>query len=243
MLVSYRTLARKSSRATIDARNAIDTHLRRSSGPQKSRQQARQARDPRATREQGYKAWVTGLSKKRKATMTATAVVGSAAEDTTPSEREAPQRFAWWHPRSADLGRHNGPGLARAARFTGDAALVDEERRGHRESAAGGGAAAAQRRSPGPRARDAPRRRRRVAALRVAEGRGGGLRPQAGRRLEAGLALFWSLATNWLHSLNNTSVLFVNARAVNSGSGLSSSCRSDDATFRLAGTRQMPDLA
>ena len=38
--------------------------------------------------------------------MTATAVVGSAAEDTTPSEREAPQRFAWWHPRSADLGRH-----------------------------------------------------------------------------------------------------------------------------------------
>ena len=34
-----------------------------------------------------------------------TAVVGSAAEDTTPSEREAPQRFAWWHPRSADLGR------------------------------------------------------------------------------------------------------------------------------------------
>jgi len=35
-----------------------------------------------------------------------TAVVGSAAEDTTPSEREAPQRFAWWHPRSADLGRH-----------------------------------------------------------------------------------------------------------------------------------------
>ncbi len=38
--------------------------------------------------------------------MTATAVVGSAAEDNTPSEREAPQRFAWWHPRSADLGRH-----------------------------------------------------------------------------------------------------------------------------------------
>ena len=38
--------------------------------------------------------------------MTATAVVGSAAEDTTPSEREAPARFAWWHPRSADLGRH-----------------------------------------------------------------------------------------------------------------------------------------
>ena len=37
--------------------------------------------------------------------MTATAVVGSAAEDTTPSEREAPQRFAWWHPQSADLGR------------------------------------------------------------------------------------------------------------------------------------------
>ena len=37
--------------------------------------------------------------------MTATAVVGSAAEDTTPSEREAPARFAWWHPRSADLGR------------------------------------------------------------------------------------------------------------------------------------------
>ena len=35
-----------------------------------------------------------------------TAVVGSAAEDTTPSEREAPQRFAWWHPRSVDLGRH-----------------------------------------------------------------------------------------------------------------------------------------
>ena len=31
-----------------------------------------------------------------------TAVVGSAAED---SEREAPQRFAWWHPQSADLGR------------------------------------------------------------------------------------------------------------------------------------------
>ena len=27
------------------------------------------------------------------------------AEDTTPSEREAPQRFAWWHPQSADLGR------------------------------------------------------------------------------------------------------------------------------------------
>ena len=41
--------------------------------------------------------------------MTATAVVGSAAEDTTPSEREAPQRFAWWHPRSADLGRHHRP--------------------------------------------------------------------------------------------------------------------------------------
>ena len=40
--------------------------------------------------------------------MSATAVVGSAAEDsedTTPSEREAPQRFAWWHPQSADLGR------------------------------------------------------------------------------------------------------------------------------------------
>ena len=37
--------------------------------------------------------------------MTATAVVGSAAEDTTPSEREAPARFAWWHPQSADLGR------------------------------------------------------------------------------------------------------------------------------------------
>ena len=34
-----------------------------------------------------------------------TAVVGSAAEDTTPSEREAPARFAWWHPQSADLGR------------------------------------------------------------------------------------------------------------------------------------------
>ena len=33
----------------------------------------------------------------RKPTMT--------AEDTTPSEREAPQRFAWWHPQSADLGR------------------------------------------------------------------------------------------------------------------------------------------
>ena len=31
-----------------------------------------------------------------------TAVVGSAAEDTTPSE---PARFAWWHPQSADLGR------------------------------------------------------------------------------------------------------------------------------------------
>ena len=34
-----------------------------------------------------------------------TAVVGSAAEDTTPSEREAPQRFAWWHPQSADRSR------------------------------------------------------------------------------------------------------------------------------------------
>ena len=37
--------------------------------------------------------------------------VGSAAEDTTPSEREAPQRFAWWHPRSVDLGRHQAPQL------------------------------------------------------------------------------------------------------------------------------------
>ena len=54
-----------------------------------------------------------------------TAVVGSAAEDTTPSEREAPQRFAWWHPRSADLGRHKarrkkrGPGAPRARRAPG----------------------------------------------------------------------------------------------------------------------------
>ena len=37
--------------------------------------------------------------------MDGAAVVGSAAEDTTPSEREAPARFAWWHPQSADLGR------------------------------------------------------------------------------------------------------------------------------------------
>ena len=100
-LVSYRPLAhsdqarRPSTRGTRltrvrDGRRDLSNHA------SKSAELATAAR-----REQ--KAWVTGLSKKRKATMTA--VVGSAAEDTTPSEREAPQRFAWWHPRSADLGR------------------------------------------------------------------------------------------------------------------------------------------
>ena len=60
----------------------------------------RQARDPR---DSINKAWVKTIQKPDNAM---TAIVGSAAEeDTTPSEREAPARFAWWHPQSADLGR------------------------------------------------------------------------------------------------------------------------------------------
>ena len=108
---------------------------------------------------------------KRKAIMT--------AEDTTPSEREAPQRFACWHPRSADLGRHKA-------------------RR---------------------RVVDRVRRRRRLDALHELY-RSLGVPTRAGREL-----LWWLygrrglrrdvirgsrrffLATNWLHSLNNTSVL------------------------------------
>ena len=59
------------------------------------------------------------------------------AEDTTPSEREAPQRFAWWHPQSADLGRR-----AEARRQHARRNDLSRGRGGGDGSARGGGAGA-----------------------------------------------------------------------------------------------------